>query len=577
MTPHGASALAPVSNPVAVMGLESLLHRIAAPAEVEDLHPTMRLVEFVREAWPILEPDTPLVEGFHVEVICAHLEAISLGYVDPLTGEHRTLRDLLVTIPPRMTKSTIISVCWPAWEWTFRPWERFLTASYIQDVATQDALRTRDLILSPWYQERWGHVFRLRVDENRKTRYQNNRGGTRIAIGAVRGRTTSLGGSRLIVDDPHNVMEAHSFEKRQDVIRWFDVAFSNRQNNPQAGVRVIVQQRVHDHDLAGHVLRQGGWCHLNLPMEYEPTPEARIPTAIGWVDPRTEPGQLLVEERMGREEVEKAKVRMGPADYRAQYGQKPSQEGGNIFHEGYWRWYRADWTPGTEGARPRDEDFARIVGFVDTASGEKASNAYTVFSVWGLRGQQAFLLAVYRDRWAFPRLLRQMAVVWGDWHHRGLTAFHVENKSSGIALIQMAHNPPPGMQRYPVHLWEPGTRANEKVLRAENSTGWLAAGAAVLPATNDGPLTEQLPWVREFVQEHTEFPNGEFADQVDTTTMMVHVWFIDAEEEAERTPVIAAPGGSTGPGLATVALARGRDGRSAPGFRDGEQPYDDDA
>lgn len=570
------SALVPVSSPVAVLGLESLLNRLAVPEDHEALAPSMSLLDFVREAWAVLEPDTPLVEGFHVEAICAHLEAVSLGYPDPETGERRYIRDLLVTIPPRMTKSTIISVCWPAWEWTFRPWERYLTASYVQDVATQDAVKTRDLINSAWYQERWGHVFRMRGDQNVKTRYYNSRGGQRIAIGAVRGRTTALGGSRLIIDDPHNVMEAHSFEARQAVIRWFDVAFSNRQNNPKAGVRVVVQQRVHDQDLAGHVLRQGGWVHVNLPMEYEPTPEARTPTPIGWVDPRTEPGELLIEDRMNRAEVEKAKVRMGPADYRAQYGQKPSQEGGNIFHETYWRWYRKDYVDGTPGARPRDGDFDEVACFVDTASGEKETNAYTVFAVWGRKGEQAFLLQVYRERLSFPKLLVKMAEVWGDWGHRGLTAFYVENKSSGIQLIQMTQNPPPGTKRYPVKLWEPGTRPNEKVLRANNSTGWLAAGAAVLPAINGGPLSEQLPWVRAFVQEHTEFPNGEFADQVDTTTMMVHVWFI-APEAAEREAVVAAPGGSVGSGLATVAIDRGAgyargDGT---GWRDGEQDDDE--
>lgn len=546
--------LAPISNPVAIMGLEALLHRITLLGDQEPLQPTMSLLEFLREAWPILEPTSPLIEGFHVEAICLHLEAVTFGKI----------RDFLLTIPPRMTKSTIVSVAWPAWEWTFRPQERFLTASYVQDVATQDALRTRDLIQSAWYQERWGHVFRIRGDENRKTRYQNNRGGQRIAIGA-RGKTTSLGGSRLIIDDPHNVMEAHSFEKREAMIRWFDVAFSNRQNNPLAGARVIVQQRVHDHDLAGHVIRQGGWEHLNLPMEYEDTPQARTPTSIGWVDPRTESGELLVEERMDRQEVEKSKVRMG-ADYRAQYQQMPSLEGGNIFQATYWRWYRADFPVGTEGGRPPDHEL-EIVAFADTASKQGEQNAFTVFSVWGRHrpSQQAFLLQVYRSRVSFPQLLLRMGEVWADWHHRGLNLFKVEDKSSGIGLIQMAQNPPKGMPRYPVDAWSPGPGLNDKVFRANQTTGWLSSGAAVLPCFNDGSLSEQPLWVREFVGEHTEFPEGPFADQVDTTSMMIHSWFID-EEDKPRQATIVAPGGSVGPGLITAGGGN---------YREGLQAYDD--
>ena len=50
-------------------------------------------------------------------------------------------------------------------------------------------------------------------------------------------------------------------------------------------------QRLHERDLAGHVLDQGGWEHICLPMRYEP---GRMKTtSIGWNDPRTEPGELL--------------------------------------------------------------------------------------------------------------------------------------------------------------------------------------------------------------------------------------------------------------------------------------------
>jgi predicted phage terminase large subunit-like protein len=527
--------------------------RLATATFARSREPDCSLLNFFRECWSVLEPGVPLVEGFHVAAICEHLEAVTWGDV----------RDLLITIPPRMTKSSLVSVAWPAWEWTFRPEERFLTASYVQEVATQDAVRTRDLIRSYWFQERWGHVFHLRADQNLKTRYSNDKTGYRIAIGA-RGRTTSLGGSRLIVDDPHNVMDAGSYQKRQEVIRWWDVAMSTRHNDAKTGTRVIVQQRVHEGDLAGHVIRQGGFVHLNLPMEYEPTPEARTPTAIGWVDPRTEPGELLIEERFGRSEVEKAKQRMGPVDYAAQHQQHPSPMGGAIYLEQYWRWYRVDLPHGTPGSRPSDADL-EIVCFVDTASKEGEENAFTVFAVWGRTGDRAYLLQEYRERLAFPRLLAKTAQVWGDWHERGLTMFVVEDKSSGVALIQLAQNPPTGMQRFPVKAWSPGTR--DKVQRANMGTGWMASGAAALPAWNDGPLEDQIPWLREFVQEHTEFPKGDFADRVDTTTMMLHWWFVAPETEHVQEVPIVAPGGSVGPALATT-------GASSNGYREG--PQDDD-
>jgi hypothetical protein len=64
------------------------------------------LYEFVKQAWPIVEPGVPFIASWHIEVICEHLEAISSG----------ELRKLLVNIPPRHSKSTIVSVMFPMWE-----------------------------------------------------------------------------------------------------------------------------------------------------------------------------------------------------------------------------------------------------------------------------------------------------------------------------------------------------------------------------------------------------------------------------------------------------------------------------
>jgi hypothetical protein len=37
------------------------------------------LLEFVRQAWHVLEPEVPFVDGIHVRAICDHLQAVSEG------------------------------------------------------------------------------------------------------------------------------------------------------------------------------------------------------------------------------------------------------------------------------------------------------------------------------------------------------------------------------------------------------------------------------------------------------------------------------------------------------------------
>src|SRR3546814_15522488 len=64
--------------------------------------------EFVKEAWRIIEPGTPLKWNWHLDAMCAHLEAISRGQLRPR---------LLINVPPGSSKSTIVTVLWPAYEW----------------------------------------------------------------------------------------------------------------------------------------------------------------------------------------------------------------------------------------------------------------------------------------------------------------------------------------------------------------------------------------------------------------------------------------------------------------------------
>ncbi len=146
------------------------------------------LYEFVRQCWPTVEPGVKFVESWHIETICEHLEAITAGEI----------RKLLINIPPRHSKSTIVSVIWPMWEWLTDPAHKYLCASYSGNLSIRDNLKARRLVQSPWYQERWGHMFRLAGDQNAKQRFENDKTGYRLAT-SVGGTAT---GERRIAPDP---------------------------------------------------------------------------------------------------------------------------------------------------------------------------------------------------------------------------------------------------------------------------------------------------------------------------------------------------------------------------------------
>ena len=285
-----------------------------------------RLSEYVRLAWRVVEPATVYLHNWHIDAICEHLEAVMAGQI----------RNLLINMPPRHMKSLTVSVFWPTWAWIEHPEIRWLFSSYAEALSIRDSLKCRRIIQSPWYQTNWGDIYQLTSDQNVKGRFENNRTGYRLST-SVESGNTGEGGDLVICDDPHNVKEAPSQAKREAALIWWDETMSTRLNNPKTGIKVIIMQRVHNEDLAGHVLAQGGYEHLCLPEEYEP--ENKIVTCIGWEDPRKEKDELLWLERVGPEEVAGFKRTLGPYGYAAQFQQRPQPLQGGMFKAPWLRWY----------------------------------------------------------------------------------------------------------------------------------------------------------------------------------------------------------------------------------------------
>ena len=145
------------------------------------------LKHFVRDAWPVLEPSTPFIDGWHLDAICDHLMAVSSG----------DIKRLLVNMPPRHCKSTLISVIWSVWLLLNTPSTRILCASYALNLATRDNIKARRLIKSPWFQTRYGHIFSLQADQDAKMKFETNQLGYRM-VTSVGAGTTGEGGDILL-------------------------------------------------------------------------------------------------------------------------------------------------------------------------------------------------------------------------------------------------------------------------------------------------------------------------------------------------------------------------------------------
>ncbi len=388
-------------------------------------------------------------------------------------------------------KSLAVSVFWPAWTWTWKPELRWLFASYAQSLSVRDSVKCRRVIESPWYQELWG--LRLTDDQNTKLRYENDRTGYRLAT-SVDGAATGEGGDVIVADDPHNVREAHSKAIRESTVEWWRASMSTRLNNPRTGCRVIVMQRVHESDLSGYVLEEGGWEHLCLPARYEP--QRHCVTSIGWEDPRRKEGELLWPEHFGEEQTAELEKRLGSYDSAGQLQQRPAPAAGGILKREWFRFY------GGPGQPRRPVRFEEQLLSWDCAFKGEVDSDFVVGQCWGRVGADRYLLDQVRGQKDFPATISAVQTMADAWP--GARAKLVEDKANGPAVIATLKRRVPGLIAV--------TPEGSKESRAHAVAPLAEAGNVWLPDPSIAP------WVEEFLAEVTTFPRAPHDDQVDAMT-----------------------------------------------------------
>ena len=470
------------------------------------------LAEFCQQMWPVLEPGTPLAWGWMHDAICEHLEAVTAGEI----------RNLIINIPPRFLKSTIVSVMWPAWEWLSKPHLRYLTSSYDLNLATRDARRTRDVMLSPRYQamitdpvtgaRKWA----FKSDQNVKTYYENDHAGTRICT-APSAAGTGHGGDRVMVDDPHNVKKAESDEQRQQVADWWGKTMSSRRNDMNKSARIIVMQRLHETDLTGVCLEKGGYDHLCLPVMYEPDHPHKSKTNLHFVDPREDEGELLMEERFNADNVDEQQVELGTYGFVGQYLQRPAPADGVILKKPWFRRYEfvpvewdlliSSWDVAFKGKNDQDE-------------AEKVKNrSWVVGQVWCAVGANAYLLDEVRGRWDILETIAAMKRIREKWPKA--TAHLMENKANGPAIVTMVRDKIPGVIEV-----EPD---GSKVQRCQAVSPVYEAGNIWVPEERVAIFD-----VEDHVQELITFPFGKADDRVDCATQAVNHLLVSEVGRARR-------------------------------------------
>lgn len=479
-----------------------------------------RLYDFVRIAWPVVEP-SPLEWNWHLEEVCNHLEAVSRGEI---------LR-LVLNQPPGTAKSSVTGIFWPIWEWIFRPGTKWIFASYDASlVGTRDGGKVIKLLQSDWFRLRWGTL--LPPGKPAASSFVTVRGGFRFAT-SVAGRVTGRHADIQVVDDPIKPRDATggatmTKSQIQTVSSWWKDTMSSRMVNQATGRRVIVMQRLTDDDLAGEMLRTGEYVHLRLPMEYRPDRPCHTPWGG---DRRTEKGELLFPARFPASAVHRLRTsEMGERVYSAQCQQEPAVEGGGTFKRIWFRFWHTQSNvpepclceecfsaerqlPGHTGPvtwqdyigpGPCDvlPPFGVELQSWDMTFDDTETSDFVAGGVIRTLYSKSYLLDVVNQRLDFVETLAAVKRM-SEKHPKTYDKL-VESKANGPAVIRMLKNHVPGLT--------PVEPMGSKEARANASQPVFQSGEFLIPHP------ALVPWAWSYMKQLEAFPKGAHDDLVDMTT-----------------------------------------------------------
>ncbi len=554
-SPDTLQALLQKAKPLAARQRQELWAKAAADLRKreERLFLEGSLIDFFRAAWASMDP-APYQDGWHLEAIAEHLEAISYGWI----------RKLCINVPPRHAKTLMCSVAWNAWSWAkpsdehyplIGPGGRFLCLSYGDQLAMDNATLTRRLIESEWYQERWGQRVQITADQDAKNKFDTTVGGSRIS-GSFGGTVTGRGGGIRVYDDPHKMDEVESDKIRQSVLRLYDTTLKSRITDPRTSAEVLIAQRGHQDDLSAKFLADDDVVHLNLPAEFDSTrhcitvlkPATATEPERTWADPRTEDGELLWSHRFGPKEL--APFKSKSYEWQSQWQQSPVPRGGGLFKERWWQVHEV-----IKKIDPHTKRFSGykftpeiiepfIIAALDTAFTEKEENSYSALAVFAVfkdpKTKNTRVLLV--DAWqkhlemhgdaperrpdeSEGAYTHRSQAHWGlvEWvaytcKRRKVDRLLIENKSRGHDVNRELRRVF-GDYDFGIRLVEP---KRDKWNRAHSVVDMFTDEMIYAPAEVDENGTVRwLDWADLVIRELAAFPHGSHDDMTDSVVMVL--------------------------------------------------------
>lgn len=357
-----------------------------------------------------------------------------------------------------------------------------MVVTYAEQLAESIARAIRSILQSAWFKE----IFPTRVakDHSAVMDFATTAGGALYAV-SFGGSITGRGADLIIVDDPHDIKDAGNQQQLERTIELFDTGVLSRFNKRKTGKVIVIAHRVHEDDLSGHLLRQGKWKHVVLPMVA--MSDSTFETDYGrW---RRRKDDSLRPDAFEPEDLEDLKANTHNPDFEMLYQQDADGRALPPITEDCF-----------EASAMAPTLNLPLVMSVDTGMSRGPRNSYSTIQIWCAVGDGHLLVDQWREQCDFDEL-----------HHHFLRYFRrhrpsailVEAAANGHALISW-------LQRKNQKLIHQITPTGSKTTRLRRHIDTILAHRVLVP--------NNAPWCDEYIAEFVAFPHGEFTDQVDATT-----------------------------------------------------------
>jgi predicted phage terminase large subunit-like protein len=458
----------------------------------------------------------PLELWPYVRYVLWHLDCVISG----------TFKRLVVALPPRHGKTFLCSISFAAWILAHNPAAKILIVSYGQQLAEKIAFEIRAILQNKWYRR----LFKTRLKKTKLNDLVTTAGGGVRSV-SVEGGVTGLGADFILIDDAVQIKDCENDRQLDRINSLFDSEIRTRLNNQKRGAIVIVAHRLAENDLPGHVLQEGGWKLVQLPLI---APRARTyRTDNGFVWSRRK-GELLRPDAFTVRDVERLR-RMKRPGFETLHQQNPgARDRLRIKPENVGVFVSAE--------VPADSP---VVLSIDPGQKGGPSHSYSVIQAWAPREGQYLLLDLFREQLRYSDF---RAEVYRFIRRRRPSAILIEATGQGPALMSDISQKP-GMQIVSV------SPVDDKIIRLRRHQKLIRAGHIRLP--------EHAPWREDFVAELTLFPYGAFDDQVDAMTQFLD-WVAKNPSPAKRPPR-ALIAGTSGHGIPLTPQAGLRPALEVPG------------